>query len=197
MIAFRIAWRDEKGEQHVNRGYRVQFNSAIGPYKGALAASACLDMSLCMLEGTPPVLWTHAHARPGFCDQPAASHAYADEDIAYFHALAGKGLTAELGKSKSDLDVCTFSNTLPSCRPVSVQIRGLSRGLQAPPDARLAPLHYAGGLRFHPTVTLSIIKFLGFEQIFKNSLTTLPMGGAKGGSDFDPKVNGLYGLERL
>lgn len=47
---------------------------------------------------------------------------------------------------------------------------------------------HAGGLRFHPTVTLSIIKFLGFEQIFKNSLTTLPMGGAKGGSDFDPKA---------
>ncbi len=46
----------------------------------------------------------------------------------------------------------------------------------------------AGGLRFHPTVTLSIIKFLGFEQIFKNSLTTLPMGGGKGGSDFDPKA---------
>jgi len=46
---------------------------------------------------------------------------------------------------------------------------------------------YKGGLRFHPSVTLSILKFLGFEQIFKNSLTTLPMGGAKGGSDFDPK----------
>jgi glutamate dehydrogenase (NADP+) len=46
---------------------------------------------------------------------------------------------------------------------------------------------YKGGLRFHPTVTLSVLKFLGFEQIFKNSLTTLPMGGGKGGSDFDPK----------
>jgi len=46
---------------------------------------------------------------------------------------------------------------------------------------------YKGGLRFHPSVTLSILKFLGFEQTFKNSLTTLPMGGAKGGSDFDPK----------
>jgi glutamate dehydrogenase (NADP+) len=46
---------------------------------------------------------------------------------------------------------------------------------------------YKGGLRFHPTVNLSVLKFLGFEQIFKNSLTTLPMGGAKGGSDFDPK----------
>jgi glutamate dehydrogenase (NADP+) len=46
---------------------------------------------------------------------------------------------------------------------------------------------YKGGLRFHPTVNLSILKFLGFEQIFKNALTTLPMGGGKGGSDFDPK----------
>jgi len=46
---------------------------------------------------------------------------------------------------------------------------------------------YKGGLRFHPSVNLGVIKFLGFEQIFKNSLTTLPMGGAKGGSDFDPK----------
>jgi glutamate dehydrogenase (NADP+) len=46
---------------------------------------------------------------------------------------------------------------------------------------------YKGGLRFHPTVNLSVLKFLGFEQIFKNSLTGLPMGGAKGGSDFDPK----------
>ena len=46
---------------------------------------------------------------------------------------------------------------------------------------------YKGGLRFHPSVNLSILKFLGFEQIFKNALTTLPMGGAKGGSDFDPK----------
>ena len=51
MIAFRIAWRDEKGEQHVNRGYRVQFNSAIGPYKGAPAASACLAIGLCMFWG--------------------------------------------------------------------------------------------------------------------------------------------------
>jgi glutamate dehydrogenase (NADP) (EC 1.4.1.4) len=46
---------------------------------------------------------------------------------------------------------------------------------------------YKGGLRFHPTVNLSILKFLGFEQVFKNSLTTLPMGGGKGGSNFDPK----------
>jgi glutamate dehydrogenase (NADP+) len=77
VIMFRVPWMDDDGEVHVNRGFRVQFNNAIGPYKG--------------------------------------------------------------------------------------------------------------GLRFHPSVNLGIIKFLGFEQVFKNSLTTLPMGGGKGGSDFDPK----------
>ncbi len=76
-IIFRVPWQDDKGNIHVNRGYRVEFNSAIGPYKG--------------------------------------------------------------------------------------------------------------GIRFHPSVNLGILKFLGFEQVFKNSLTTLPMGGGKGGSDFDPK----------
>src|SRR5881296_627178 len=76
VIMFRVPWQDDKGEIHVNRGFRVQMNSAIGPYKG--------------------------------------------------------------------------------------------------------------GLRFHPTVNLGILKFLAFEQVFKNALTTLPMGGGKGGSDFDP-----------
>ncbi len=76
-VMFRVPWTDDQGNVHVNRGYRVEFNSAIGPYKG--------------------------------------------------------------------------------------------------------------GLRFHPTVNLSILKFLGFEQVFKNSLTGLPIGGGKGGSDFDPK----------
>jgi len=77
VIMFRVAWVDDQGEVQINRGYRIQMNSAIGPYKG--------------------------------------------------------------------------------------------------------------GLRFHPSVTLGILKFLAFEQVFKNSLTTLPMGGSKGGSDFDPK----------
>jgi glutamate dehydrogenase (NADP+) len=77
IIIFRIPWMDDKGETHVNRGFRIEMNSAIGPYKG--------------------------------------------------------------------------------------------------------------GLRFHPTVNLGILKFLAFEQVFKNSLTTLPLGGGKGGSDFDPK----------
>jgi glutamate dehydrogenase (NADP+) len=76
-LIFRVPWQDDRGEVHINRGFRVQFNSALGPYKG--------------------------------------------------------------------------------------------------------------GLRFHPSVYLGIVKFLGFEQIFKNSLTGLPIGGAKGGSDFDPK----------
>ena len=61
----------------------------------------------------------------------------------------------------------------------------VNRGYRVQFNSAIGP--YKGGLRFHPTVNLSVIKFLGFEQVFKNSLTTLPMGGGKGGSDFDPK----------
>jgi len=61
----------------------------------------------------------------------------------------------------------------------------INRGYRVEFNSAIGP--YKGGLRFHPSVNLSILKFLGFEQIFKNSLTTLPMGGGKGGSDFDPK----------
>jgi glutamate dehydrogenase (NADP+) len=61
----------------------------------------------------------------------------------------------------------------------------INRGFRVEFNAALGP--YKGGLRFHPSVNLGIIKFLGFEQIFKNSLTGMPIGGAKGGSDFDPK----------
>ncbi len=61
----------------------------------------------------------------------------------------------------------------------------VNRGFRVQFNNAIGP--YKGGLRFHPSVNLSILKFLGFEQIFKNSLTTLPMGGGKGGSDFDPK----------
>ena len=61
----------------------------------------------------------------------------------------------------------------------------VNRGYRVQFNNAIGP--YKGGLRFHPSVNLSILKFLGFEQIFKNSLTTLPMGGAKGGSDFNPK----------
>ncbi len=61
----------------------------------------------------------------------------------------------------------------------------VNRGYRVEFNSALGP--YKGGLRFHPSVNLSILKFLGFEQVFKNALTTLPMGGGKGGSDFDPK----------
>ena len=61
----------------------------------------------------------------------------------------------------------------------------INRGYRIQMNSAIGP--YKGGLRFHPSVTLGILKFLAFEQVFKNSLTTLPMGGGKGGSDFDPK----------
>lgn len=61
----------------------------------------------------------------------------------------------------------------------------VNRGYRVQMNSAIGP--YKGGLRFHPTVTLSVLKFLAFEQVFKNSLTTLPMGGGKGGADFDPK----------
>lgn len=61
----------------------------------------------------------------------------------------------------------------------------VNRGFRVQYNSAIGP--YKGGFRFHPTVNLSVLKFLGFEQTFKNSLTTLPMGGGKGGSDFDPK----------
>ncbi|MBQ9069577.1 MAG: NADP-specific glutamate dehydrogenase, partial [Eggerthellaceae bacterium] len=61
----------------------------------------------------------------------------------------------------------------------------VNRGFRVQYNSVLGP--YKGGLRLHPSVNLSILKFLGFEQVFKNSLTTLPMGGGKGGCDFDPK----------
>ena len=61
----------------------------------------------------------------------------------------------------------------------------VNRGYRIQYNSAIGP--YKGGLRFHPSVNLSILKFLAFEQIFKNSLTGLPIGGGKGGSDFDPK----------
>lgn len=61
----------------------------------------------------------------------------------------------------------------------------VNRGFRVQFNSAIGP--YKGGLRLHPTVSLNVIKFLGFEQVFKNSLTGLPIGGGKGGSDFDPK----------
>lgn len=90
-----------------------------------------------------------------------------------------------------------YLNVLPAiCEPErAIQFRipwqddqgvmQVNRGFRVQFNQAIGP--YKGGLRFHPSVNLSIVKFLGFEQIFKNALTTLPMGGGKGGSDFDPK----------
>ena len=66
----------------------------------------------------------------------------------------------------------------------------VNRGYRVEFNSAIGP--YKGGLRFHPSVNLSILKFLGFEQIFKNSLTTLPIGGGKGGSDFDPEESAWW-----
>jgi glutamate dehydrogenase (NADP+) len=71
----------------------------------------------------------------------------------------------------------------------------INRGFRIQMNSAIGP--YKGGLRFHPTVCASILKFLAFEQVFKNSLTTLPMGGGKGGSDFDPKGKSDHDVMRF
>src|ERR1700692_4327758 len=71
----------------------------------------------------------------------------------------------------------------------------INRGFRIQMNSAIGP--YKGGLRFHPSVNLGILKFLAFEQVFKNALTTLPMGGAKGGSDFDPKGKSDFEVMRF
>ena len=71
----------------------------------------------------------------------------------------------------------------------------VNRGFRVQMNSAIGP--YKGGLRFHPTVNASILKFLAFEQVFKNSLTTLPMGGGKGGADFDPKAKSDHEVMRF
>ena len=91
------------------------------------------------------------------------------------------------------IDACILDRIVEPERQITFRVPWLddkgkvrvNRGFRFEFSSALGP--YKGGLRFHPSVNQSILKFLGFEQIFKNALTTLPMGGAKGGSDFDPK----------
>ena len=71
----------------------------------------------------------------------------------------------------------------------------INRGFRVQMNSAIGP--YKGGLRFHPSVTLGILKFLAFEQVFKNSLTSLPLGGGKGGSDFDPKGKSEHEVMRF
>lgn len=84
---------------------------------------------------------------------------------------------------------CRESDILTcSSFPLRIDNKGklqLNRGFRVQYNSAIGP--YKGGLRFHPSVTQSVVKFLGYEQIFKNALTGLPLGGGKGGSDFDPK----------
>jgi len=91
-------------------------------------------------------------------------------------------------RDKSILERLVEPERMISFRVCWVDDKGVvqvNRGYRIQMNSALGP--YKGGLRFHPTVNASILKFLAFEQVFKNSLTTLPMGGGKGGSDFDPK----------
>ena len=86
------------------------------------------------------------------------------------------------------LERITEPERIITFRVPSVNDKGeviVNRGYRVQFSSLIGP--YKGGLRFHPSVNQSIMKFLGFEQIFKNALTGLPIGGAKGGSDFDPK----------
>jgi len=89
---------------------------------------------------------------------------------------------------KKALKVCSIPERVIQFRVVWEDDKGevqVNRGFRVQFNSALGP--YKGGLRFHPTVNLSVLKFLGFEQIFKNALTGLNMGGGKGGADFDPK----------
>jgi glutamate dehydrogenase (NADP+) len=96
-------------------------------------------------------------------------------------------------RNKSYRDACILDRVVEPERVIMFRVPWVddsgkvqvNRGYRVQFNSAIGP--YKGGLRFHPTVYLGIIKFLGFEQIFKNALTTLPMGGGKGGSDFDPK----------
>lgn len=91
-------------------------------------------------------------------------------------------------RSAKILERCVEPERVVSFRVPWMDDRGevqINRGYRVQMNSAIGP--YKGGLRFHPSVTLGLLKFLAFEQVFKNSLTTLPMGGAKGGSDFDPK----------
>ena len=93
--------------------------------------------------------------------------------------------------SRSFCRLCARFSSLSSLLSTSTPngkrpgVTRVNRGFRVQYNSAIGP--YKGGLRFHPSVNLSVIKFLGFEQVLKNSLTTLPMGGGKGGSDFDPK----------
>ena len=97
---------------------------------------------------------------------PAQSPLRRGQDLrTHLRARAGRDVPGAVGRRRGDVQI--------------------NRGFRVEMNSAIGP--YKGGLRFHPTVYLGMLKFLAFEQVFKNSLTTLPMGGGKGGADFDPK----------
>ncbi|KIW82702.1 NADP-specific glutamate dehydrogenase [Fonsecaea pedrosoi CBS 271.37] len=103
-------------------------------------------------------------------------------------SLENSSLFEKNPEYKTALKVCSIPERIIQFRVVWEDDKGdlqVNRGYRVQFNSALGP--YKGGLRFHPTVNLSVLKFLGFEQIFKNALTGLNMGGGKGGSDFDPK----------
>ena len=134
------------------------------------------------------------------------SHAFVDEVMAVVTARSpgeseflqavrevAESVTAVIDKNPKFAKLKIFQRMVEPERQVIFRVpwvddKGevqINRGFRVEFSSAIGP--YKGGLRFHPSVYLGIIKFLGFEQVFKNALTTTPIGGGKGGSDFDPK----------
>jgi glutamate dehydrogenase (NADP+) len=110
--------------------------------------------------------------------------------------------TTEVGMSQDEI-LLSFERLIEPDRSLRFRVewyddhnrRHVNRGYRVQFNSCFGP--YKGGLRFHPSVNESVLKFLGFEQVFKNILTGLPMGGAKGGSDFDPKGKSDHEVRRF
>ena len=173
---FRVPWVDDKGQVQVNTGYRVQFNSAIGPYKGGLRLHPSVNLGIIKFLGFEQIFKNSLTGLP---------------------IGGGKGGSDFDPKGKSDREVMAFCQSFMTelCKYIGadtdvpagdIGTGAREIGYMFGQYKRIRGV-YEGGLRLHPSVNLGIIKFLGFEQIFKNSLTGLPIGGGKGGSDFDPK----------
>lgn len=116
--------------------------------------------------------------------EPEFQQAYAE----LVSTLEASSLFTKHPNYKTALEIAAIPERIIQFRVVWEDDSGkpqVNRGYRVQFNSALGP--YKGGLRFHPTVNLSILKFLGFEQIFKNALTGLNMGGGKGGADFDPK----------
>ena len=189
VIKFRVPWVDDQGKTQVNRGYRVQFNSAIGPYKGGLRFHPTVNESIMKFLGFEQTFKNSLTSLPmggGKGGSDFNPQGKSDAEVL-------ESLEPVLAKSpefieKGIIDLIVEPERVIKFRVPWVDDQGktqVNRGYRVQFNSAIGP--YKGGLRFHPTVNESIMKFLGFEQTFKNSLTSLPMGGGKGGSDFNPQ----------